>query len=420
MSQFPASRALAAQANLAWDPAGSSDVAGYKVYYGTASGTYSQNVDVGNATSYTINNLTPGQTYYFTVAAYNAGGAQSGYSNEVNQTAAIPQYTLSVAKTGTGTGTVSGTGISCGATCTDAYSEGTAVALTATPDQGVTFAGWSGGGCSGTGPCSVTMNAATTVTAAFNSTIVTYGITATTTGSGTITALNNSRVNVATSGSSTISTVTVNSGASQTFAIAPMTGYYISNVTVDGISVGAVSSYTFNNVTSNHTITSTFAQSTSTSASYTINATVNTSGGTISSYGTTTLTSGASKTYSITANSGYRISDVKVDGVSVGAVTSYTFSNTTANHTIVASFVASTTTSTSSFTINATSTSSAGTISPYGTSTISSGGSKSYTITPYKGHSIKYVLVDGVSVGAVTTYTFSNVKAGHTIKAYFK
>jgi len=42
------------------------------------------------------------------------------------------------------------------------------VTLTATPDPGSIFGGWSGGGCLGTGTCSVTMNAATSVTATFN------------------------------------------------------------------------------------------------------------------------------------------------------------------------------------------------------------------------------------------------------------
>jgi len=47
---------------------------------------------------------------------------------------------------------------------------------------------------------------------------------------------------------------------------------------------------------------------------------------------------GGSKTYTITADPGYHIEDVLVDGASVGAVTSYTFTNVTANHTIAASF----------------------------------------------------------------------------------
>ena len=63
-------------------------------------------------------------------------------------------------------------------------------------------------------------------------------------------------------------------------------------------------------------------------------------GGSISPDGTTVICSGNSQSYTITANSGYAISDVLVDGNSVGAVSSYTFSNVTAAHTISASFTA--------------------------------------------------------------------------------
>ena len=76
---------LAGQANLAWDPPDiSTDVTGYMIHYGTASGTYSQAIDVGNTTSYTVSNLIDGQTYYFAVTAYNAVGYESVYSNEVS------------------------------------------------------------------------------------------------------------------------------------------------------------------------------------------------------------------------------------------------------------------------------------------------------------------------------------------------
>ena len=76
--------------------------------------------------------------------------------------------TLTVTDTGTGTGTVTSSpaGISCGATCSASFASGTMVSLTATPASGSAFAGWSGA-CSGTGACSVTMNAATSVTAMF-------------------------------------------------------------------------------------------------------------------------------------------------------------------------------------------------------------------------------------------------------------
>jgi hypothetical protein len=77
--------------------------------------------------------------------------------------------TLSVALAGSGSGSVtsSPSGIDCGATCSHAFASGTSVTLTATADSGSSFAGWSGGGCSGTGTCQVTLTAATSVTASF-------------------------------------------------------------------------------------------------------------------------------------------------------------------------------------------------------------------------------------------------------------
>ena len=81
----------------------------------------------------------------------------------------VAGFTLSVNKAGDGTGTVNSSpaGISCGATCSVGYGSGTSVTLTATPDSGNTFAGWSGA-CTGTGSCVVTMDAAKTVSATFN------------------------------------------------------------------------------------------------------------------------------------------------------------------------------------------------------------------------------------------------------------
>src|SRR5262249_57052425 len=58
-------------------------------------------------------------------------------------------------------------GISCGTTCSASFTTGTAVTLTATPAAGSTFIGWSGGGCTGTGACNVTMSATQSVTATF-------------------------------------------------------------------------------------------------------------------------------------------------------------------------------------------------------------------------------------------------------------
>jgi subtilisin family serine protease len=79
----------------------------------------------------------------------------------------VKNFTVAVAKAGAGTGTVISTssGINCGATCNGQFPQGSTVNLTATPDPGSVFAGWSGD-CTGTGPCSLTQNG--TVTATFN------------------------------------------------------------------------------------------------------------------------------------------------------------------------------------------------------------------------------------------------------------
>lgn len=74
-----------------------------------------------------------------------------------------------------------------------------------------------------------------------------------------------------------------------------------------------------------------------TDARHTITATAR-AGGTITPSDSVTVAEGADQTFTITANQGYEIDDVKVDGQSVGAQTSYTFTNVTADHTISASF----------------------------------------------------------------------------------
>ena len=74
----------AATVTLTWDPSPETDVAGYIVFYGTSSGQYAANVDVGNITSYQFNEPDPQTRYYFAVAAYNAAGVRSDLSAEVH------------------------------------------------------------------------------------------------------------------------------------------------------------------------------------------------------------------------------------------------------------------------------------------------------------------------------------------------
>ncbi len=61
------------------------DLAGYKIYYGTSSGNYTKVINAGNVTSYTVNDL-PAGTYYFAVTTYDAQNIESGYSGEVTKT----------------------------------------------------------------------------------------------------------------------------------------------------------------------------------------------------------------------------------------------------------------------------------------------------------------------------------------------
>ncbi len=58
------------------------DLAGFKIYYGTESGNYPNTIDVGNVTMHLINDLPDGIPHFFTVAAYDTSGNESGYSNE--------------------------------------------------------------------------------------------------------------------------------------------------------------------------------------------------------------------------------------------------------------------------------------------------------------------------------------------------
>jgi hypothetical protein len=95
------SNAWAGQAVLSWNSNSESDLAGYKVYYSTLSGSYTNVVDVGltatpDSPGYTVTNLTDGATYYFAVTAYDQSLNQSGFSKET---------WLTVSSSGSGTTT---------------------------------------------------------------------------------------------------------------------------------------------------------------------------------------------------------------------------------------------------------------------------------------------------------------------------
>jgi hypothetical protein len=127
------------------------------------------------------------------LAAFNAGNTKlfSGSASGVNLPSASPipivvalPFRVTVSKQGDGGGTVSSSpsGIDCGSKCVDDFDAGISVTLTASAVPGSTFAGWSGGGCSGTGSCSV--QTAATVAAIFNAVASTATLIVTKSGTG--------------------------------------------------------------------------------------------------------------------------------------------------------------------------------------------------------------------------------------------
>jgi len=145
----------------------------------------------------------------------------------------IDNYTLTVNINPPGAGSVTPSGGS--------YTSGTVVTLTETPIASYKFVNWSGDATGSGSSVTVTMNSNKTVTANF---AINYY---------TVTASAGTGGSISPSGA-----ITVNYGSSKSFTITANAGYKISSVTVDGSSVGAVSSYTFSNVTSNHTINASF------------------------------------------------------------------------------------------------------------------------------------------------------------------
>ena len=136
-------------------------------------------------------------------------------------------------------------------------------------------------------------------------------------------------------GEITPGTTGVDNGEDMSFtATAESSCYVFSHWVVDGVDAGNTNPYTFTNVTADHEITAVF----NATSTYEITASAG-ANGSISPNGAVEVNCGANQIFTITANSGYAVADVLVNGVSVGAVTTYTFEDVTENQTISASFV---------------------------------------------------------------------------------
>lgn len=130
---------------------------------------FSTIADVSAAvTAYRDSNVISGATYCYRVMAYSFG-TESGYSNEACGSPVASTFTVTVSKVGTGTGVViSSPGkIQCGTGCSGSFPSGSVVTLIPAAAAGSVFTGW-GGGCAGTGSCTLAANEPVTVTAQFS------------------------------------------------------------------------------------------------------------------------------------------------------------------------------------------------------------------------------------------------------------
>jgi uncharacterized repeat protein (TIGR02543 family) len=126
--------------------------------------------------------------------------------------------------------------------------------------------------------------------------------------------------------------VIVNHGANQAFSITPGTGYHVADVLVDGSSAGAVTSYTFNNVTANHTISATFAIDT-----FAVNASVSGGNGRVNPASQTVNYNGTA-TIDLIPDTGYHVASITDNGHPVPIADPYVIANVTAAHAVVVTF----------------------------------------------------------------------------------
>lgn len=345
---------------------------------------------------------------------------------------------------------------------TTVYSPGDSVLLTAVPDTGANFAGWTGDTTSTENPITIIMQEDRSITATFEPMI--FAIIAGAADYGSI---------------SPSGLVEVEYGSNQLFTITPDTGHHVDSVLVNGVSVGSPSSYEFTNVTTDsqtieaifginfYPLTTSIAgngsvvrnpdstdyahgtvvqlqaipdsfnhftgwtgdtttasnpmsiemlQATSVTASfaldtYTIVATAD-SGGVIEPSGSISVIHDSSQSFSVLPSVGYSIEDVLVDSVSVGPVEDYSFENVTSGHTIEARFARI-------YNTVFASAGEGGSISPQDSVPVEFGADVSFTISADTGYHTGDVLVDSVSIGPVTGYTFTGVVESHTISASF-
>jgi hypothetical protein len=253
-------------------------------------------------------------------------------------------YSLTVTLLGNGHGRVtsSPSGIYClnspGSDCEAEFNSAATVTLTEAPSTDSSFNGWTGA-CILPLPspdtCVVAVNDITSVAATFKLSINTFTIQATADTGGTISPSGAVVVNY---GGSMLFSVKPDPGPPRSASVIAYQGSFVEDLLVDGASVGPLASYTFKNVTQDHSISASFTQK-KPRAPYTIMSTAN-SGGTITPSGVVKVAPTMGRNFIIRPKKGYHILDLRIDDQSKGPfsngtrVFSYMFTGVTASHTI--------------------------------------------------------------------------------------
>ena len=204
------------------------------------------------------------------------------------------------------------------------------------------------------------------------------------------------------------------SGDTASFRVLAKDGYRIQNVYVDGQNVGAVSAYAIKNIQNNVIVTVDFAEiDENTTFKLSYKAPIS---GSIS-LSQTEVKAGETATVTITADAGYRIKDVLMNGFSVGKVSSYTISNILENKSIEAIFEKAEGVAYYSLSVLP---SKGGYIELDKSSNIEEGEDVKFSIESNEGYAIKDVLVNGKSVGISNTFTLTDIREDKIIQALFE
>ena len=196
-------------------------------------------------------------------------------------------------------------------------------------------------------------------------------------------------------------------GEKQIFVIKPDNGYQVEDVIIDGESKGILSTYTFENISTDHTIAAKFEAL----PVFEINA-ISGKGGRIFPEGKTVLVKGSELNLIIEPEQGFQIEDLIIDQVSIGARNQYTFREISSNHEIQVKFHQKP--------VIIAYASENGYINPSGQIQVDMGDYQIFNIVSNPGYRISDVIVDDVSKGSVNQYYFQDILENHTIYASFE